>query len=57
MDKRLIEIVNIVWKGTVDAVFVLRRFTKKFRSKGKKLFYVLVDLEKTFNLVPQKVTW
>lgn len=57
LDKRLIEIVNIVWKGTVDAVFVLRRFTKKFRSKGKKLFYVFVDLEKTFNLVPQKVTW
>ena len=39
------------------AVFVLRRFTKKFRSKGKKLFYVFVDLEKAFNLVPQKVTW
>ena len=57
LDNRLMEIVNIVWKGTVDAVFVLRRFTKKFRSKGKKLFYVLVDLEKTFNLVPQKVTW
>ena len=33
-------------RGTVDAVFVLRRITEKFRAKNKKLFYVFVDLER-----------
>ena len=32
-------------RGTVDAVFVLRRLTEKFRAKNK-LFFVFVDLEK-----------
>ena len=42
-------------RGTVDVVFVLRRFSEKFRAKNKKLFFVFVDLEKAFDLVPREV--
>ena len=42
-------------KETVDAVFFLRRFTEKFRSRSK-LFFVFVDLEKAFDRVPRQVT-
>lgn len=40
-------------KGTVGAVIVLRRLAEKLRSKNKTLFFVFVDLEKTFNYVPR----
>lgn len=42
-------------KGTVDAVFVLRKFTKKIRFKSKKLFFVLLDQEKAFDRVPREI--
>ena len=43
-------------RGTVDAVFVLRRLNKKtFRAKNKKLFFIFIDLEKAFDWVPSKV--
>ena len=42
-------------RGTVDAVFVLRRLTEKFRAKNKKLCFVFVDLEKAFARVPREV--
>ena len=35
-------------RGTVDAVFVLRRITEKFRAKNKKFSYVFVDLEREY---------
>ena len=38
-------------KGTVGAVIVLRRLAEKLRSKNKTLFFLFVDLEKTFNYV------
>ena len=41
-----------IW--TADAILVLKRLTEKFRSKGKKLFYVFIDL--AFNRV-RKVTF
>ena len=52
----LCEVVDIdkIWygfipgRGTVDAVFVLRRLTEKFSAKNKNLFFVFVDLEKAF---------
>ena len=31
-------------RWTADAMLVLKRLTEKFRSKGKKLFYVFIDL-------------
>ena len=46
----------MLWRGTVDVVFVLRRFSEKFRSKNKKLFFVLVNLEKPFVRVSREVT-
>ena len=42
-------------RGTVDAVFVLRRVTEKFRAKIKKLFFIFVDLGKAFDRVPREV--
>ena len=42
-------------RGTVDAVFVLRRLTEKFRAKNKKLFLVFLDLENAFDRVPREV--
>ena len=63
LDGRLREVVDIdkmqygfmLGRGTVDAVFVLRRLTEKFRAKNKKLFFVFVDLEKAFDRVPREV--
>ena len=42
-------------RGTVDAVFVLRRLSEKFRAKNKKLLFIFVDLEKAFDQVPREV--
>ena len=59
MDGRLHEVVDIdkvqygfmPGRGTVDAVFVLRRLCEKFRVKKRKLFFIFVDLEKAFDLL------
>ena len=44
-------------RGTVDAVFVLRRLSEKFRANKKKLFFIFVDLENAFHVdrVPREV--
>jgi len=42
-------------KGTTDAIFIVRQMQKKFRAKGKKLYFGFVDLEKAFDRVPRKV--
>ena len=60
LDEHLHEVVDIEkmqygfmpGRGTVDAVFVLRRLSEKFRARYK-LFFVFVDLEKTFDRVPR----
>ena len=57
LDGRLREVVDIdkvqygfmPGRGAVDAVFVLRRLSEKVRAKDKKLFFILVDLEKAFD--------
>ena len=41
------------WRGTADAVFVLRRLTEKFIAKNKKFLFVFVDMEKIFDQVPE----
>ena len=42
-------------KGTVDAVFVLRRLSQKFRAKNEKLFFfIFVDMEKASDWVPKE---
>ena len=42
-------------RGTIDAVFILRRLQEEYHDKGKKLCMCFVDLEKAFSRVPRKV--
>ena len=44
-------------RGIFDTVFILKRLTEKYQSKGKKLFYVFVDLKKAVDQVLQKMIW
>ena len=41
-------------RGTVDAVFFLRRLSEKSRAKNK-LFFIFFDLEKAFDWVLMEV--
>ena len=38
-------------RGTIDAVFILRRMQGEYHAKGRKLYMSLVDLEKAFDRV------
>ena len=42
-------------KGTIDAVFTLRRSQEEYLDKKKKLYMCFVDLEKAFDRVPTRV--
>ena len=42
-------------KETTDAIFIVRQMQEKFRSKGKKLYFGFVDLEKAFDRVPREM--
>ena len=42
-------------RGTIEAVFILRRMQEECHTKGKKLYLCFVDLEKAFDSVPEKV--
>ena len=60
--KRLVELCLLMkcnlalWlRGTIDAVFILRRLQKECHAKGKKLNMCFVDLEKALDSVPRKV--
>lgn len=63
LEKRLRALVNLdemqfgfmPGKGTIDALFVLRRMQEEYREKEKKLYMCFVDLEKAFDRVPRKV--
>ena len=33
-------------KGTVDAIFIVRRMQEKYQKKNKKLYMCFVDMEK-----------
>ena len=39
----------------MNAIFILRRMQESYLEKNRKLFICFVDLEKTFNRVPEKV--
>ena len=41
-------------RGSVDAVFVLRRLGEKFSAKTK-LFFISINLEKALDRVPREV--
>ena len=40
-------------KGTVDAIFVTRQVSEKFRTKGKMLHWIFIELEKALDSVPR----
>ena len=42
-------------KGTVNAIFILRRMQEKYQKKDKKLYMCFVDMENAFDRVPRKV--
>ena len=42
-------------KGTIDAVFILRRIQGEYLAKQRKLYMCFVDLEEAFDIVPRKV--
>ena len=42
-------------KGTVDAIFIVRRMQEEYQKKNKKLYMCFVDMEKAFDRVPRKV--
>ena len=42
-------------KGTVDAIFIVRRMQEEYQKKDKKLHMCFVDMEKAFDRVPRKV--
>ena len=42
-------------RGTIDAVFILRRKQEEHHAIGKKLCMYFADLEKDFDRVPRKV--
>ena len=42
-------------KGTVDALFIVRRLQEKYLQQNRKLSLCFEDLEKAFNRVPRKV--
>ena len=42
-------------KGTVDAIFIVRRMQEAYQNKDKKLYTCFVDMEKAFDRVPRKV--
>jgi len=45
-------------KGTTDAIFIVRQMQEKFRTKGKKLYFDFVDMEKAlaFDRAPREMT-
>ena len=42
-------------KGTVDALFLVRRLQEEHRAKDKRMYMCFVDLEKAFDRVPRRV--
>ena len=42
-------------KGTIDAVFIVRRLQEEYLDKEKQLYMCFVDLEKAFDKVPRRV--
>ena len=43
-------------KGTVNAIFIVKRMQEEYQNKDKKSYMCFVDMEKAFDRVPRKVT-
>ena len=63
MERRLRNSVTIIdmqcgfmpGRGTIDAIFMVRRLQEKFAEKRRNLYMCFVDLEKDFDRVPRRV--
>ena len=63
LEKRIRTLVNLnkiefgfmPGKGTVDAIFIVRRMQEEYQKNDKKLYMCFVDMEKAVNRVPRKV--
>ena len=63
LEKRIRTLVNLnemqfgfmPEKGTVDAIFIVRKIQKEYQNKDKKLYMCFADMEKAFVKVPRKV--
>ena len=42
-------------KGTVDAIFIVRRMQEEYQNNDKTLYMCFVDMERAFDRVPKKV--
>ena len=42
-------------KGTVDAIYIVRRMQEEYQKKNKNLHMCFVDMKKAFDRVPRKV--
>ena len=42
-------------KGTIDALFLVRRLQEEHREKDKRMYMCFVELEKAFDRVPRRV--
>ena len=41
-------------KGTMDAIFIVRRMQEEYQKKEKKLYMCFVDMEKAFDRIQEK---
>ena len=41
-------------KGTTDAIFIMRQLQEKHQAKRNIMYYAFVDLEKAFDVVPER---
>ena len=63
LERRIRELVNInsmqfgfmPGRGTIDALFVVRRMQEEYRNKKKKLYMCFVDIVKAIDRVPRKM--
>ena len=42
-------------RGTIDAVFIVKRLQEEYHAKGKMLHICFMDIEKAFDRAPRKV--